>query len=126
MDKYTRLSVIGKGSFGKAVLAKSKEDLKSYVIKEISISKLSVKEQREAKNEVAVLAKMKHPNIVAYKESFLDSGNLYIVMDFADGGMYLYSPFHFYHSYHSYYSSHSSHSLLISLFSLSSPSPVLI
>lgn len=30
---------------------------------------------------------MKHPNIVGYKESFLDGGNLYIVMDFADGGM---------------------------------------
>lgn len=87
MDKYTRVSIIGKGSFGKAILAKSNVDKKSYVIKEIGISKLSMKEQREAKNEVAVLSKMKHPNIVGYKESFLDGGNLYIVMDFADGGI---------------------------------------
>lgn len=95
MDKYTKVSIIGKGSFGKAILAKSKEDRKSYVIKEIGISKLSPKEQREAKNEVAVLSKMKHPNIVGYKESFLDCGNLYIVMDFADGGLFLYNFIYF-------------------------------
>lgn len=87
MDKYTKISIIGKGSFGKAILAKHKEDKKNYVIKEIGISKLSLKEQKEAKNEVSVLSKMRHPNIVGYKESFVDNGNLFIVMDFADGGI---------------------------------------
>lgn len=29
---------------------------------------------------------MKHPNIVAYLESFEERGNLYIVMDYCDGG----------------------------------------
>ena len=29
---------------------------------------------------------MKHPNIVAYLESFEEIGNLYIVMDYCDGG----------------------------------------
>lgn len=29
---------------------------------------------------------MKHPNIVAYLESFEEKGNLYIVMDYCDGG----------------------------------------
>ena len=29
---------------------------------------------------------MKHPNIVAYQDSFEASGSLYIVMDYCDGG----------------------------------------
>jgi len=35
---------------------------------------------------VTVLAKMQHPNIVTYIESFEERGKLYICMDFCDGG----------------------------------------
>lgn len=38
MDKYEKVKKIGEGSFGKAVLVKSKEDGRQYVIKEIGIS----------------------------------------------------------------------------------------
>ena len=44
------------------------------------------KERDEARKEVSVLAQMQHPNIVSYKESFEGDGNLYIAMDFCDGG----------------------------------------
>ena len=40
MDKYIRLRKIGEGSFGKALLVKSKKDGIQYVIKEINISKV--------------------------------------------------------------------------------------
>ncbi|MBN3308498.1 NEK1 kinase, partial [Amia calva] len=86
MDKYTKVNKIGEGSFGKAILVKSKEDGTQYVIKEISISRMSNKERQESRREVAVLANMKHPNIVQYKESFEESGCLYIVMDYCEGG----------------------------------------
>uniref|UniRef100_W5MTR5 non-specific serine/threonine protein kinase n=1 Tax=Lepisosteus oculatus TaxID=7918 RepID=W5MTR5_LEPOC len=86
MDKYTKVSKIGEGSFGKAILVKSKEDGKQYVIKEINISKMSNKERQESRREVAVLANMKHPNIVQYRESFEETGCLYIVMDYCEGG----------------------------------------
>ncbi|XP_068134909.1 serine/threonine-protein kinase Nek1 isoform X2 [Hyperolius riggenbachi] len=86
MNKYIKVSKIGEGSFGKAILVKSKEDGKQFVIKEISISKMSNKEREESRREVAVLANMKHPNIVQYKESFEESGCLYIVMDYCEGG----------------------------------------
>ena len=86
MDKYIQANVIGKGSFGKALLVRSKDDQKLYVIKEINISEMGAKEQREAKNEVKVLSTLRHPNIISYKESFVERGNLYIVMDYADGG----------------------------------------
>uniref|UniRef100_A0A5F8GEV9 non-specific serine/threonine protein kinase n=1 Tax=Monodelphis domestica TaxID=13616 RepID=A0A5F8GEV9_MONDO len=86
MDKYNKLQKIGEGSFGKAILVKSREDCKQYVIKEINISKMSSKEREESRREVEVLANMKHPNIVLYRESFEESGSLYIVMDYCEGG----------------------------------------
>ncbi|XP_038057121.1 serine/threonine-protein kinase Nek1-like isoform X3 [Patiria miniata] len=86
MNKYSKKKKIGEGSFGKALLVVHKETGKEYVIKEINVSKMKRKEKEESKKEVAVLRKMKHPNIVSYQDSFEELGNLYIVMDFCDGG----------------------------------------
>ncbi|NXU47474.1 NEK1 kinase, partial [Turnix velox] len=86
MDKYIRVRKIGEGAFGKAILVKAKENGQQYVIKEINISKMSNKEREESRREVAVLATMKHPNIVLYRESFEENGCLYIVMDYCEGG----------------------------------------
>ncbi|XP_023780721.1 serine/threonine-protein kinase Nek1 isoform X17 [Cyanistes caeruleus] len=86
MDKYIKVRKIGEGSFGKAILVKAKENGQHYVIKEINISKMSNKEREESRREVAVLANMKHPNIVLYRESFEENGCLYIVMDYCEGG----------------------------------------
>ena len=41
---------------------------------------------REAEKEALLLSKLHHPNIVTYLESFLEDRNLFIVMEFADGG----------------------------------------
>uniref|UniRef100_A0A8D2ALD2 non-specific serine/threonine protein kinase n=1 Tax=Sciurus vulgaris TaxID=55149 RepID=A0A8D2ALD2_SCIVU len=78
MEKYARVQKIGEGSFGKAILVESTEDGRQYVIKEINISRMSSKEREESRREVAVLANMKHPNIVQYRESFEENGSLYI------------------------------------------------
>nr|XP_024654394.1 serine/threonine-protein kinase Nek1-like [Maylandia zebra] len=86
MDKYEKVKKIGEGSFGKAILVKSKDHGHQYVIKEIGISGMSSKERQESRKEVAVLANMSHPNIVQYKESFEEGGCLYIVMDYCEGG----------------------------------------
>lgn len=45
MDKYENLMKIGEGSFGKAILVKSKADERQYVIKEIGISRVSAHSQ---------------------------------------------------------------------------------
>ncbi|KAK1805514.1 hypothetical protein P4O66_019812 [Electrophorus voltai] len=86
MDKYEKVKKIGEGSFGKAILVRSREDGHQYVIKEIGISRMSNKERQESRKEVAVLANMSHPNIVQYKESFEENGCLYIIMDYCEGG----------------------------------------
>ncbi|XP_077863013.1 serine/threonine-protein kinase Nek5-like, partial [Saccoglossus kowalevskii] len=85
MDQFEKIKKIGEGSFGKALLVKSKATGEYRVVKEIGISKMNRKEREESKKEVKVLARMRHPNIVSYLESFEDHGNLYIVMEFCDG-----------------------------------------
>jgi NIMA (never in mitosis gene a)-related kinase 1/4/5 len=69
-----------------ALLCRKKSDAQLYVVKEINIAKMSAKDRDEAMNEVRVLRQMRHPNIVGYHDSFTEKGNLYIAMDFADGG----------------------------------------
>ena len=52
----------------------------------ITSYQMSPKERTEARKEVTVLAQMLHPNIVSYQGSFEEHGNLYIVMDYCEGG----------------------------------------
>ncbi|XP_028404175.1 serine/threonine-protein kinase Nek1-like isoform X2 [Dendronephthya gigantea] len=86
LDDFDRVRKIGEGAFGKALLVRSKKDGKHYVIKEINISKMAAKERKESLQEVKLLSTMEHPNIVSFLESFQERGNLYIVMDYCDGG----------------------------------------
>ena len=51
MDRFVRLRKIGEGSFGKALLVKSKKDGKQYVIKEINISKVCIKETLDSNTD---------------------------------------------------------------------------
>lgn len=71
---------------GVAVLVQCKKTSKLFVLKEVLIDKMSKAEVAEAKKEVMVLSSLEHPNIVRYRESFLERQKLCIVMAFADGG----------------------------------------
>ncbi|XP_014788481.1 serine/threonine-protein kinase Nek1 isoform X3 [Octopus bimaculoides] len=86
MNKYVKIRQIGQGSFGKVFLVRHKQSFVNYVIKEIVISGMSTSERDDARKEVAMLATLKHKNIVSYFESFEESGRLYIVMTYCEGG----------------------------------------
>ncbi|KAF4025622.1 hypothetical protein G4228_017869 [Cervus hanglu yarkandensis] len=85
MDGYTVLRVIGEGSFGRALLVQQESSNRMFAMKEIRLPK-SLSDTRISRKEAVLLAKMKHPNIVAFKESFEAEGHLYIVMEYCDGG----------------------------------------
>ena len=51
---------------------KRKEDEVEYAMKKVDINDLSVKEKSNALNEVRILASIVHPNIIGYKEAFVD------------------------------------------------------
>lgn len=47
---------------------------------------LTAKNRQMSLNEVAVLAQLEHPNIIAYYDSFEDDGVLMIEMEYAEKG----------------------------------------
>ena len=53
MDRYRKLKVIGKGSFGYAVEVQSVADRHTYVMKIIDVSKMDRKQREDAINEVS-------------------------------------------------------------------------
>ncbi|XP_030623258.1 serine/threonine-protein kinase Sgk3 [Chanos chanos] len=82
------LKVIGKGSFGKVLLAKRKRDGKYYAIKVLQKRViLNRKEQKHIMAERNVLLKsVKHPFLVGLHYSFQTAEKLYFVLDFVNGG----------------------------------------
>ncbi|XP_038150278.1 serine/threonine-protein kinase Nek3 isoform X2 [Cyprinodon tularosa] len=85
MEKYSHLRVIGEGSFGRAVLVQCKSSQNKYVLKEIQLPKKLSKLQSSRK-EAVLLSRMKHPNVVAFKEAFEADSLLCIVMEYCGGG----------------------------------------
>ncbi|XP_010634933.1 serine/threonine-protein kinase Nek3 isoform X2 [Fukomys damarensis] len=85
MDNYMVMRVIGAGSFGRALLVQQESSNRMFAMKEIRLPK-SFSDTQNSRKEAVLLAKMKHPNIVAFKESFEAEGHLYIVMEYCDGG----------------------------------------
>ena len=88
MEKYDVVKVVGKGSFGKAILVTRKIDNFKCIIKEISIAKLGKKEVLATQQEALLLSRLNHPNIVTFIESFQSTSKstFFIVMEFADKG----------------------------------------
>ena len=78
--------LLGRGSFGKVYRVTRHADGRAYVMKQINVAEMSEREQRDAVNEVQVMAAMDHANLVRYFDSFIDAGLLNIVMEFCDGG----------------------------------------
>ena len=86
---YKIIDFLGEGSFGKAYLAECNTDNNKYVIKQITLEGMSDEEKRDTFNEAIILKKLDHPNIIKFKEVFLQrkpKPALNIVTEFADGG----------------------------------------
>ena len=86
-SKYDLIEIIGQGMYGKVYKALNKLEKKYYAIKTLNIQNVSQKERLNIETEIKLLQELKHPNIVLYKESFLDENqNLNIVTTFCEGG----------------------------------------
>lgn len=68
------------------MLVLNKQDNCQYVAKKIMLDGLEQKEQDSAKMEVGLLASLRHPNIVSYKEMFLSGNMLIIIMEYCEVG----------------------------------------
>ncbi|XP_075892876.1 serine/threonine-protein kinase Nek3 isoform X1 [Nelusetta ayraudi] len=85
MEKYSVQKVIGEGSFGRALLVRCKESQETLVIKEIQLPKNRSRHEN-SRQEAILLARMKHPHIVAFRDSFEGDNLLCIAMEYCGGG----------------------------------------
>ena len=83
MSDYDIIKDLGDGSYGKVVLAKSKEDGKQFAIKIIRKDLLNTFEkQYEIHVEKFCLIYLSHPNIIKFNKAFQDKKHLYFVMEY--------------------------------------------
>ena len=86
-NKFEFKHIIGKGGFGKVWKVIEKKTRLIYALKEMQKVKVIDKRSEKAiKYERELLARMKHPFIVNMYYSFQDDDNLYIVLDYLQGG----------------------------------------
>ena len=89
VNKYTIINKIGEGSFGKVYVVLCNDSFTKYVMKQITLSGLSKKEVKRTYQEVKLLQKFDHPNIIKFKH-FFESGthpkNLNIITEYAEKG----------------------------------------
>jgi serine/threonine protein kinase len=85
---FETISKLGDGAFSSVFKVMRKSDGHQYALKKVKLGALKQKEKENALNEVRILASVYHPNIIAYKEAFIDepTNTLCIVMELAESG----------------------------------------
>ena len=81
--EYTLGKTIGKGAYGQVRLAIHKATKQTRAIKILQKSKIDME---ALTNEVNILSKLTHPNIMQIYEIFDDKTNIYIVSEYCKGG----------------------------------------
>ncbi|KAK6633729.1 hypothetical protein RUM43_001317 [Polyplax serrata] len=85
-EKYTMKELLGTGAFSEVRLAESKEcPGQLYAVKIIDRKALKGKDD-SLENEIKVLRRLKHPNIVQLLETFEDKHKVYLIMELVSGG----------------------------------------
>ncbi len=78
---------LGTGSFGRVHLVQSKHNQRYYAVKVLKKQQVVKMKQIEHTNdERKMLQRVKHPFLITLWGTFQDAKNLYMVMDFIEGG----------------------------------------
>ncbi|XP_042225332.1 serine/threonine-protein kinase ppk1-like isoform X2 [Homarus americanus] len=77
---------IGRGSYGSVWLVRRSNNQKNLVLKCVELSHCNQQEVEAARQEVLILAGLRHPNIVSYKGSFELDRRLNLLMGYCEGG----------------------------------------
>ena len=83
---YKIVKKIGEGSFGVVYLAQYLKTSSLCVIKKIDFGGLTKEEIKESYNEVNILKKLDHPNIIKFIEVKPSKKNIEIITEYADKG----------------------------------------
>ncbi|KAK9893173.1 kinase-like protein [Cystobasidium minutum MCA 4210] len=82
---YQKISTLGEGAFGTVHLVQHRESNKMSAMK-VSKFKVTGKYQQMIRNELDIMAKLKHDNIARLEETYIYENRLCIVMEYCEGG----------------------------------------
>ncbi|KAF8423652.1 catalytic subunit of the PKA [Tirmania nivea] len=84
---FTIQRTLGTGSFGRVHLVQSRHNLRFYAVKVLKKAQVvKMKQVEHTNDERKMLQKVKHPFLITLWGTFQDPKNLYMVMDFIEGG----------------------------------------
>jgi NIMA (never in mitosis gene a)-related kinase 1/4/5 len=88
LSDFTIIKKLGDGAYSSVFKVRRHDDNDIYALKKVKMLNLSDKEKENALNEVRILASIDHPNVIGYKDAFIDeaSSALCLVMEYADNG----------------------------------------
>lgn len=87
LTDFTIQRTLGTGSFGRVHLVQSKHNQRYYAVKVLKKAQVvKMKQVEHTNDERKMLQKVKHPFLITLWGTFQDSKNLYMVMDFIEGG----------------------------------------
>ncbi|CAG0886420.1 unnamed protein product [Darwinula stevensoni] len=85
-DKYDLKDLLGTGAFSQVRLAESKDLPGEFSAVKIIDKKALKGKEDSLENEIQVLRRLRHPNIVRLVETFEDRSRVYLVMELVTGG----------------------------------------
>ena len=89
--KYKPIQLIGSGSFGSVYEAKNTIFQNTVALKVIKKDPNNELDEQEIRNEIDILKKLSHPNIVKIYEFYISNSHYYIVTEFCkDGELFSY------------------------------------
>ena len=87
LTDFEILRTLGTGSFGRVHLVQSKHNQRFYAVKVLKKQQVvKMKQVEHTNDERRMLQEVKHPFLITLWGTFQDSKNLYMVMDFVEGG----------------------------------------
>ena len=88
INNFTIIKKLGDGAYSSVYKVRRIDDNDMYALKKVKMLSLSEKEKENALNEVRILASIDHPNVIGYRDAFIDepSSSLCLVMEYADNG----------------------------------------
>ena len=87
LGDFEILRTLGTGSFGRVHLVQSKHNQRFYAVKVLKKQQVvKMKQVEHTNDERRMLQEVKHPFLITLWGTFQDSKNLYLVMDFVEGG----------------------------------------
>ncbi|XP_050736962.1 calcium/calmodulin-dependent protein kinase type 1 isoform X1 [Eriocheir sinensis] len=85
-DKYVLKDLLGTGAFSQVRLAEVKEDPSRVVAIKIIDKKALKGKEDSLENEIKVLRRLRHPNIVQLMDTYEDREHVYLVIELVTGG----------------------------------------